>query len=659
MSQKSVSGRTVYGFFAVILVFLLVSGSCSAAETAPESSGTDTWSALQEAVRQAEDGDVLILSCDLTALPSDSMLVIEKGRRITLDLNGHTLDRNLKERGKENGCVLYIREGAILTLRDSGEAAGAITGGYHDDGGGIQNHGTLIMEGGCVTGNTALHSGGGVANTGTMVFTGGSVTGNTALLDGSDIYNEAKGHLTVGGSADFGRGEAKDGSIYNEGTLTVLDARSGEVHIEDMPVLRHFMGQQSILPTAALLLVLLLTVRLDAYLSRERMRVMIMIVLLVFSLMLQNYWDYRLSLENTYNRLRIPLSVLGYALRPVILVMFLYIVKPDGRYPVAWALVGVNTTVYMTAFFSDIAFHFSPHGHFMAGPLHHTCTLVSAVLYAWLFFLTMRQFRPLKRKESWIPILVTVLIGGAVTMDFTAAYSEQPVSFLTMGIAISCVFYYIWLHLQFVREHEAGLRAEKRIQMMKTQIQPHFLFNTLNTIRAVYTVNPPLADLTLEKFSKYLRQNLDAMEQPDLIPFSREMEHTRLYADIEKLRFPQIRMEYRIDDEDFVIPALSVQPMVENAIRHGVRSREEGIVSVSSYRDERDHVVEIWDNGVGFDRNAKKQPGETHIGIMNVRERVEQLCGGSLRVESEIGKGTKITLRIPFSASGSGKGLQA
>lgn len=74
-------------------------------------------------------------------------------------------------------CVIRIRAGAILTLRDSG--------------GGILNHGTLIMEGGCVTGNTALHAGGGIANYGTMVLTGGSVTGNTALREGSDIFNEA------------------------------------------------------------------------------------------------------------------------------------------------------------------------------------------------------------------------------------------------------------------------------------------------------------------------------------------------------------------------------------------------------------------------------------------------------------------------------------
>ena len=258
-------------------------------------------------------------------------------------------------------------------------------------------------------------------------------------------------------------------------------------------------------------------------------------------------------------------------------------------------------------------------------------------------------------RNNWVPLISVLLIIGSIILDGLVGSSLQPVTFLTAAVVLNSCFYYVWLHLQFVHTHEQELKAGQRIRIMKTQIQPHFLFNTLNTIRAVYSMNPPLADQTLEKFSKYLRQNLDAMEQPDLIPFAREMEHTRLYADIEMLRFPHIRIEYRIDDEDFLIPALSVQPLVENAIRHGVRSREEGVVAVSSYRDESGHVVEIRDNGAGFDPDAPKAPGETHIGIENVRGRVEQLCGGSLEIESGIGKGTTVTLHIPFDFPGSGK----
>ena len=640
------------GLAAVLLIAVSFPGSQARAETS-------AWQALQEAIDQAEEGDVITLSEDVTALDGEAMITIAPGKRITLDLNGYTLDRNLKERRKDNGCVLFIQEGAIFTLMDSGEAMGTVTGGYHNNGGGIQNHGTLIMEGGCVTGNTALHSGGGIANYGVMVLTGGSVTGNTALGEGGGIYNHPKAYLTIHGDPVFGNSAPDSPDIANEGTLSSASEQADEAYKEDMPVLKRFMNQLSVLPTAVILFALLLVVWLDSYMSRERKRAMIVILVLVFGLMIQNYVECKIAPMKGSNALRLPLSVFAYAVRPAILAMFLSIVKPGGKYRLAWAMVGVNAAVYMSAFFSDVTFKYSPDilsgGHFIDGPLHHTCTVVSALLFAWLLILTIRQFQLRTMRESWIPFFVTALVAGAVLMDFTVIFDEQPVSFLTMAIVISCVFYYIWLHLQFVREHEDGLRAEQRIQMMKTQIQPHFLFNTLNTIRAVYTMNPPLADQTLEKFSKYLRQNLDAMEQPDLIPFPKEMEHTRLYADIEMLRFPHIRMEYRIDDEDFVIPALSVQPLVENAIRHGVRGREEGIVTVSAWMDETCHVVEIRDNGVGFDPDARKTPGETHIGIENVRSRLEQLCGGTLKVESEIGKGTIVTIRIPMNTHESGK----
>ena len=221
----------------------------------------------------------------------------------------------------------------------------------------------------------------------------------------------------------------------------------------------------------------------------------------------------------------------------------------------------------------------------------------------------------------------------------------QLIAFLTIAIVVSSVFYYIWLHIQFVREHERDLMTAQRVQIMMTQIQPHFLFNALNTIRALYAKDSPLADRTLEDFSAYLRQNLETLSQTELIPIAKELEHTRLYADIETLRFPNICVEYRIEDRQFRIPALTIQPLVENAIRHGVRSREDGLVTVSTVREAGAHRITVRDNGVGFD--PKHQQDESHIGLQNVKERVERMCGGTVIVESEMGAGTVVTLLIP------------
>ena len=84
---------------------------------------------------------------------------------------------------------------------------------------------------------------------------------------------------------------------------------------------------------------------------------------------------------------------------------------------------------------------------------------------------------------------------------------------------------------------------------------------------------------------------------------------------------------------------------MENAIRHGVRSRKEGLVTISTVREAGAHRITIRDNGAGFD--PKRRQDESHIGLKNVKERVERMCGGTMIVESEIGKGTSITLLIP------------
>ena len=326
--------------------------------------------------------------------------------------------------------------------------------------------------------------------------------------------------------------------------------------------------------------------------------------------------------------------------------MFLYIILPEGRKWPQWLLVGINAAFYFSSPYTKLCFEIRDFDFAMLrGPLYPACFVVSGILLLRLLIYTLLRFRETRKKEQLIPVFIGLGIIASVVIDFHINMESLPVSFLTIAIVVSSVFYYIWLHLQFVREHERDLMAAQRVQIMMTQIQPHFLFNALNTIRALYAKNPPLADTTLENFSTYLRQNLESLSQSDLIPVSKELEHTRLYAEIEMLRFPGIRIEYHIQDDHFDIPALTIQPLVENAIRHGVRGKKDGLVTVSSVREANLHRITVTDNGKGFD--PEKTMDGTHIGLRNVKERVEQMCGGKLILQSEIGKGTCITLLIP------------
>ena len=640
--------RTALLLFSLMLVFCLSFPIEGLAASVPE---PDTWSALQEALDHAPKGECVTLTHDLTAGPPDDVLVIAAGSNAVLDLNGHTLNRNLI-RGSQQSPVLSIESGGVLTVRDSGEAPGVLTGGYYQNGGGIVNHGTLILEGGRITGNTAVQSGGGVANYDTMVLLGGEICGNDAGRDGGGVYNHPLARLTIQGNLVFGNSAPKSSDISNEGTITLSGTGREEVLVEEIPAIRSYINKLAVMPAVVLLLALLLGIWLDPWLSREQKRSMHIIVGLVFLLILQNYLEYLLSLFMGNTTLRTAMSVLGYSLRPAILVMFCMLVAPDVHRGWAWALVGANCLVYLTAFFSGIAFQFIGN-HFVTGPLHDTCMLVSAGLLVWLFFLSLRQFRPLPRKDSWLPLFVTVLIVASVVLDYTSVFEDQPVSFLTIAIVISCVFYYIWLHLQFVRRHEQELLAGQRIQIMLSQIQPHFLFNSLEVIRRLYRREPETADAALLKFERYLRGNMDALAQDRLIPFRTELERTKLYLDLEQLRFPdELHIVWEIRCTDFLLPSLTLQPLAENAVRHGVRGKQsgEGTVSIGAREYEGRYEVSVSDDGNGFDPEVIPADDHSHIGLRNVRERLSY-AGAELRIESGPESGTKAVIIIPKKTS--------
>ena len=191
--------------------------------------------------------------------------------------------------------------------------------------------------------------------------------------------------------------------------------------------------------------------------------------------------------------------------------------------------------------------------------------------------------------------------------------------------------------------------AQSRISTLMSQIHPHFIYNTLGSIEQLCELDPPKAAKLVNDFSKYLRGNFGEIDNPKLIRVSKELEHTEYYISIEKVRFPDIEFITEMDCCDFSIPALTVQPIVENAVKHGILKRQEGgHVKVKVYETDESYFVSVKDDGVGFDIAEIEE--KNHIGLRNIKSRLEAMCGGSLHVESIIGVGTKITVEIPKEA---------
>lgn len=188
--------------------------------------------------------------------------------------------------------------------------------------------------------------------------------------------------------------------------------------------------------------------------------------------------------------------------------------------------------------------------------------------------------------------------------------------------------------------------SESRIAVMVSQIQPHFLFNTLDTIYGLVDEDTEKAKQAIASFSRYLRANLDSLKHTKPVPIEREMEHVRTYLELERAS-DETRLEYELDLQatGFEVPALSVQTLAENAIKHGLGEREHGGKVIVRTREQlNEFTVAIIDDGVGFDPDNVTSDG---VGLENTRARLAAMCNGELELHSEPNVGTTAIIHVP------------
>lgn len=199
---------------------------------------------------------------------------------------------------------------------------------------------------------------------------------------------------------------------------------------------------------------------------------------------------------------------------------------------------------------------------------------------------------------------------------------------------------------KLLAENERRL-TESRISTMISQIQPHFIYNTLGTVGQYCLEDPEKAAQLVKDFSLYLRGNFTELDNHALLRMSKEIEHVKHYVNIEQIRFPDMEIIYDLKADGFLLPPLTVQPLVENAIKHGLMGLETGgTVKISTYETDKTYCVCVADDGVGFDK-AQEIDERKHVGIKNIRGRIEAMCNGTLTIESTPGVGTTAYITIP------------
>jgi two-component system, LytTR family, sensor kinase len=199
-------------------------------------------------------------------------------------------------------------------------------------------------------------------------------------------------------------------------------------------------------------------------------------------------------------------------------------------------------------------------------------------------------------------------------------------------------------------ELEARL-AKTHLQLLRMQLQPHFLFNTLNTVAELVHSDPDTADQMITRLGRLLRLSLDHAGH-QVVPLRQEIDFLRMYVEIEQVRFQdrlQIVWDLAPDTLEAAVPTLLWHPVLENAIRHGVTPLAgRGRIVIASQRAGDDLVLEIRDNGRGLPHGQILREG---VGLRNIRARVDQLYGSRAHfsLEPATGGGTVATLRLPFT----------
>lgn len=322
---------------------------------------------------------------------------------------------------------------------------------------------------------------------------------------------------------------------------------------------------------------------------------------------------------------------------------------PDVSYRSAYLMrivCGCYLVLVFLSMFNGMLFQVDAHGNLTDGPYYWIAWLIDPMILL-IEILVVVHYRKNLSRIGTIVMLNFGLVSLLTTGLQSIWYPVPELLACTLALLLMFMLFY-WEMAKKLVENEREL-MQSQMSLAISQIQPHFLYNTLSTIAELCRKDSAMAEEVTNRFALYLRGNLEHMGDSFPVEFSKELKHVQTYLWIEKIRFQEeLQVVYDIQTEDFIIPALTVQPLVENAVKHGMMGSENVCtITIRTKCVERGYQVIIEDDGCGFDPEQVKNDGRKHIGIESVRSRLKFMVGGTLTVKSAIGKGTTVIIEIP------------
>ena len=307
------------------------------------------------------------------------------------------------------------------------------------------------------------------------------------------------------------------------------------------------------------------------------------------------------------------------------------------------ALMGVYVIIAFVSPFTRIFYYVTPENDFVRGPFYAICLIPVLLIMILNVAAVIRRKDKLSKSHYTAlliylpPMTVAMIVHMFISIEIFIVFGMALLAMIMFGLIISDNIE------QYARQQREI--AHQRASVMVLQMRPHFIYNTLMSIYSLCNQDPQKARQVTLDFTNYLRKNFSAVASENTVAFLTELEHTRAYLAVEKAQYEDMLVvEYDTPFIQFRVPPLTLQPIVENAVKHGMDLDADALhISIKTRKTDNGVTITVKDSGKGF---TKKENNEPHIALNNIRERLEIMCGGTLSCEST-DNGTTVTLFVP------------
>ena len=324
-------------------------------------------------------------------------------------------------------------------------------------------------------------------------------------------------------------------------------------------------------------------------------------------------------------------------------------------------LLAVQYIIYASSAFIEGFFYVTPENEYYRGPLYPLFLLPALAIVLLNIVGTIKRKNRLSHKAflaclvALLPVMVSLII-----LLFVDVFQLFDLSIALSALAMYSFILSDQIEQDRLRQQELILRereiasqqreiANQRSSLMVLQMRPHFIYNTLMSIYSLCRLDPLKARQVTMDFTNYLRRNFNAVANDNAIPFSEELEHTRAYLAVEQVQFNNMLVvDWDTPFANFRLPPLTLQPVVENAVKHGMNPPNPLHISIRTQHTDSCTEIIVEDDGRGFDSSDECKP---HTTLENIRQRLEMMCDGSITFQSHEGGGTVVTVVIPDSGS--------